>query len=111
MLEGPTGPVGNLSLISITETQLAYMIKCLDHMKAEKAATVAVKQDTFDAFNKAMAKEVAGTTWATGGCDSWYIDKTGTPNLYPWHPSIFYQEMQQPDFSEYQFSQESVSQA
>ncbi len=110
MLEGPTGPVGNLSLISITETQLAYMIKCLDQMKAEKAASIAVKQDTFDAFNKAMAKEVAGTTWATGGCDSWYIDKTGTPNLYPWHPSIFYKEMEQPDFSEYQFSKETVSQ-
>ena len=110
MLEGPTGPVGNLSLISITETQLGYMIRCLDQMKAEKAASIAVKQDTFDTFNKAMAKEVAGTTWATGGCDSWYIDKTGTPNLYPWHPSIFYKEMQQPDFSEYQFSQEAVSQ-
>ncbi len=111
MLEGPTGPVGNLSLISITETQLSYMIQCLNHMKAEKAATIAVKQDTFDAFNKAMAKEVAGTTWATGGCDSWYIDKTGTPNLYPWHPSIFYKEMQQPDFNEYQFSQEAISQS
>lgn len=110
MLEGPTGPVGNLSLISITETQLAYMIKCLDQMKAEKAASIAVKQDTFDAFNKAMVKEVVGTTWATGGCDSWYIDKTGTPNLYPWHPSIFYKEMEQPDFSEYQFSKETVSQ-
>lgn len=110
MLEGPTGPVGNLSLISITETQLGYMIKCLDQMKTEKAASIAVKQDTFDAFNKAMAKEVLGTTWATGGCDSWYIDKTGTPNLYPWHPSLFYKEMQQPDFSEYQFSQQAVSQ-
>ncbi|MEZ0154570.1 MAG: flavin-containing monooxygenase [Candidatus Reddybacter sp.] len=111
MLEGPTGPVGNLSLISVTETQLGYMIQCLDQMKAEKAASIAVKQEVFEAFNKAMAKEVLGTTWATGGCDSWYIDKTGTPNLYPWHPSRFYEEMQQPDFSEYHFSQEVTSEA
>jgi len=110
MLEGPTGPVGNLSLISITETQLGYMIQCLNQMKAEKAATVAVKQEVFESFNKAMAKAVTSTTWATGGCDSWYIDKTGTPNLYPWHPSKFYKEMEQVDFSEYQFSQEAISQ-
>ena len=110
MLEGPTGPVGNLSLISITETQLGYMIKCLDQMKAQQAASIAVKQSAFESFNEKMAKEVQGTTWATGGCDSWYIDKTGTPNLYPWHPSVFYKEMEKPDFSEYQFSQEAVSQ-
>jgi len=109
MLEGPTGPVGNLSLISITETQLGYMIQCLDQMKTTQAASIAVKQATFDAFNKAMAEEVVGTTWATGGCDSWYIDKTGTPNLYPWHPSKFYKEMEQVDFSEYQFSQQVTS--
>ena len=33
MIEGPTGPVGNLSLITISEYQIEYLIRCLDEMK------------------------------------------------------------------------------
>jgi len=109
MIEGPTGPVGNLSLISITEVQLGYLIQCLNKMKTDKAASIVVKKDAYEAYNKAMAEAVLTTIWATGGCDSWYIDKTGIPNLYPWHPNRFYKDMEQPDFSEYQFSQEIAS--
>jgi len=101
MLEGPTGPVGNLSLISVTEVQLGYLIQCLDKMKNEKAAGFVVKQEAFDDFNQKISQAVKKTVWATGGCDSWYIDKTGQPNLYPWHPAQFYEEMKKPDFSEY----------
>ena len=108
MLEGPTGPVGNLSLISITEVQLGYLIQCLDKMKSEGLAAFAVKQEAYDSYNEAISKEVPKTIWATGGCDSWYIDKTGQPNLYPWHPRQFYAEMEQPDFSEYRLMTEVV---
>lgn len=104
MLEGPTGPVGNLSLISITEVQIGYMIQLLDKMKAEKSAALVVKPEAFDRYNRAMADAIGTTTWATGGCSSWYIDKTGKPNLYPWHPSRFYEEMKTPDYSEYLLS-------
>ena len=106
MLEGPTGPVGNLSLISITECQLGYLIQCLDKMKQEKLAGFVVKQEAFDDYNEKVSKAIVNTVWATGGCDSWYIDKTGTPNLYPWHPSQFYKEMERPDFSEYRLIQD-----
>ena len=103
MLEGPTGPVGNLSLISITEVQLDYLIKCLDKIKREKILGLAVKQEAFDEFNQLISEAVVKTVWATGGCDSWYIDKTGKPNLYPWHPRQFYKEMAKPDFDEYRW--------
>ena len=110
-VEGPTGPIGNISLVAVSELQVNYIIQCLDRMKADGLASINATQPAYDASNKELAAAAKTTTWATGGCDSWYIDKTGTPNLYPWHPSIFYKEMQQPDFSEYQLSQESVSSA
>jgi hypothetical protein len=52
-------------------------------------------------YNGVLQKALPSTVWATGGCSSWYIDKTGLPNLYPFLPSQFKQEMKQPDFSEY----------
>ena len=101
MLEGPTGPVGNFSLITITEHQVDYIISMLDKMKSDHLAAIAPKQASFEAYNQAMGEAVKHTTWYTGGCDSWYIDDSGIPNLYPWSPLRYLKDMRNPDFSEY----------
>lgn len=101
MLEGPTGPVGNLSLIAISEHQVDYIIGMLDRMKADGLAAIAAKQSAFEAYNSAMGEAIKGTTWVTGGCKSWYMDKSGVPNLYPWYPVRYLQEMHNPVYSEY----------
>lgn len=104
MLEGPTGPVGNLSLITITEHQVDYVISMLDKMKEDGLAAIAPRQSAFDDYNSAMGEAIKNTTWYTGGCDSWYIDKSGVPNLYPWSPAQYLKDMHNPDFSEYHLS-------
>ena len=101
MLEGPTGPVGNISLTSITENQIDYIIQCLNKMKRDGLQAMSPKQAAFDEYNAAMADAIRNTVWFTGGCQSWYLDKNGVPNLYPWAPRRFRREMAKPDFSEY----------
>ncbi|MEZ5501424.1 MAG: NAD(P)/FAD-dependent oxidoreductase [Halioglobus sp.] len=101
MLEGPTGPVGNLSLITISEHQVDYIISMLDRMKAEGLAAIAPKQSAFEQYNAAMGEAIKSTTWVTGGCQSWYMDKSGTPNLYPWNPVRYLKEMHNPDYAEF----------
>lgn len=101
MLEGPTGPVGNLSLITISEHQVDYVIAMLDKMKADGLAAVAVREDAFRQYNAEMLDAVQKTVWVTGGCTSWYMDKTGTPNLYPFAPARYLSDMHAPAFSEY----------
>jgi cation diffusion facilitator CzcD-associated flavoprotein CzcO len=101
MLEGPTGPVGNLSLIAISEHQIDYIISMLDRMKADGLAAIAASQSAYDEYNAAMGEAIKTTTWVTGGCKSWYIDKSGVPNLYPWFPVRYLKEMHNPEYSEY----------
>ena len=101
MVDGPTGPVGNLSLIAISEHQVDYIISMLDKMKADGLAAIAPSQSAFDEYNAAMGEAINSTTWATGGCQSWYIDKSGVPNLYPWDPMRYLKEMHNPLFTEY----------
>lgn len=101
MLEGPTGPVGNLSLIAISEHQIDYIISMLDRMQADGLAAIAASQAAYDDYNAAMGEAIKSTTWVTGGCKSWYIDKSGVPNLYPWFPVRYLKEMHNPVFSEY----------
>ena len=106
MLEGPTGPVGNLSLITISEHQVDYVISMLDKMKQDGLASVGVREQAFAAYNAGMQQEVKKTVWVTGGCTSWYMDKTGTPNLYPYFPTQYLKAMHNPDFSEYELVRE-----
>jgi cation diffusion facilitator CzcD-associated flavoprotein CzcO len=106
MIEGPTGPIGNLSLITISEYQVDYLIQCLDKMKNAGLEAIAVREEAFDAYNAAIREALPDTIWATGGCDSWYLDKTGLPNLYPWSPERFRRDMKRPDFSEYRLIEE-----
>lgn len=101
MLEGPTGPVGNLSLISISEHQVDYIISMLNKMREEGLEAMAPRQDAFERYNAEMKAQIPNTIWASGGCTSWYMDKTGTPNLYPFPPHRYLDDMHAPDFSEF----------
>jgi cation diffusion facilitator CzcD-associated flavoprotein CzcO len=101
MLEGPTGPVGNLSLITISEHQIDFVISMLDKMKRDGLVAIKAKEDAYSAYNDAMNKALPNTVWVTGGCTSWYMDKSGLPNLYPWAPERYLKEMHRPDFSEF----------
>ncbi len=106
MVEGPTGPVGNLSLITISEYQIDYIISMLDKMRDEGLAAIAPRQEAFAAYNQQMQERVPETIWASGGCDSWYIDKSGTPNLYPFLPTKYLEDMHAPNFGEYRLMRE-----
>ncbi len=101
MLEGPTGPVGNFSLIMVSEYQVDYLIQGLNKMKQDGLVAMAPTQEAFERYNQAMAVSVQRTIWATGGCQSWYLDQNGVPNVYPWRPSRYRREMSRMDFSEF----------
>lgn len=101
MLEGPTSPVGNLSLIMISEHQVDYIISMLDAMQSRGITTLAPKTEAYDRYNAAMSVRVKDTVWATGGCDSWYIDASGLPNLYPFPPQQYLRDMHRPQLDEY----------
>jgi cation diffusion facilitator CzcD-associated flavoprotein CzcO len=101
MLEGPTGPVGNLSLITISEHQIDYIISMLDKMKQDGLIAISARHQAYTAYNDAMRETLPKTVWVTGGCTSWYMDKSGLPNLYPWAPQRYLKEMHRPNFDEY----------
>lgn len=102
MLEGPTGPIGNLSLIAISEHQVDYVISMLDRMRSDHLQAITPRQSAYETYNAAMAEAIQDTTWVTGGCTSWYFDKSGKPNLYPWFPVRYLKDMHNPDFEEYE---------
>ena len=75
LLNGPNGPVGNFSLIDVTEVQLAYVESLLDRLR-QGAESVEVRETAAAEFEAARVDATKHTVWVTG-CRSWYLDEHG----------------------------------
>jgi cation diffusion facilitator CzcD-associated flavoprotein CzcO len=84
LLVGPNTGLGHTSIIYMIESQLPYVEGALRYLSESGAAAIDVRRDVQDAFNVDVQKRMDGTVWTDGGCNSWYLDKTGrNTTLWP----------------------------
>jgi len=103
MLNGPTGPVGNFSLIDVAETQWRYIEQLLELLLNGNAKAVAVTRAAAESYEQWRAAEARKTVFATG-CASWYLDNRGVPNTWPKGLPEFRKSMANPDMQEFALS-------
>ncbi len=101
MLIGPNSPIGNFSVIMISEMQLAYVMQLVDLVHQGRCREIAPKAESTRRFNDALKGAMKGTVWVTG-CKSWYLDANGNPALWPWPFERFAEEMQRPDLDDFE---------
>jgi cation diffusion facilitator CzcD-associated flavoprotein CzcO len=85
---GPNTGLGHNSLVYMIESQLNYVIDCLQVMRERGADVVDVRPEAQDLFNDEMAGALKGTVWTAGHCQSWYLDSTGR-NTSIWPDASF----------------------
>ena len=85
MLMGPHSPVGNYSLTQIADTQARYIAQWLELWRDGRYATTEPTAAATERFNAGLRAAATRTVWATG-CDSWYLDADGVPELWTWRP-------------------------
>jgi cation diffusion facilitator CzcD-associated flavoprotein CzcO len=78
LLNGPSSPGGSASIVGIVETQWDYIAQLLDTI-ADEGVTIAPREDRAREWLAQVRERALGSVWATGGCQSWYLDQTGTP--------------------------------
>jgi cation diffusion facilitator CzcD-associated flavoprotein CzcO len=78
MLNGPSSPGGSASIVGIVETQWDYIAQLLERIAGE-GVTIAPREEKAKAWLDTVRERAMNSVWATGGCQSWYLDKTGTP--------------------------------
>lgn len=100
---GPHSPIGSYSLISIAETQVGYIMKCIEAMRTHGAKAIVPREDATEHFNEAVKDAMTQTVWSSG-CQSWYIDKNGIPSLWPWSAAKFDSDLAEPDLDEFRLS-------
>ncbi|MDL2354049.1 MAG: NAD(P)/FAD-dependent oxidoreductase [Pseudomonadota bacterium] len=96
MLNGPTGPVGNFSLIDIAEQQWAYIAQLIELVRSRQCSEVEATQAAMDDYDTARIA-AAKTTVFGSGCSSWYLDGEGVPATWPWSQRRFKEAMAAPE--------------
>jgi cation diffusion facilitator CzcD-associated flavoprotein CzcO len=100
LLNGPNGPVGNFSLITIAELQLGYILQLVSQIRAGRAREISASEDAMARFGAEFDAAARHTIWATG-CRSWYLDSRGIPAVWPFTYQRFTEEMSRPRLEAY----------
>ena len=100
MLVGPNSPIGNISIIDVSETQTQYIMDCIRRIE-QSGKALAPRREAAEAFQASLRNAMKDTIWVTG-CNSWYLDDEGTPTLWPWTASEFHRTMRTPDFADFE---------
>lgn len=105
MLNGPTGPVGNFSLVDIAERQWGYIDQLIDLLRSGKYTAVSPTLEALENYERKRAAAAKKTVFASG-CKSWYLDPEGVPQVWPWPYEDFMEFMTKPNLADYELSAE-----
>jgi cation diffusion facilitator CzcD-associated flavoprotein CzcO len=81
LLYGPNLNLGHSSIVYMLESQTNYALGALSTMHDRGAAEFEVRAEVQDAYNEEIQERLARTVWNTGGCASWYFDRTGRNSI------------------------------
>ncbi len=88
LVVGPNTGVGHSSMILMIESQVAYIVDALRHLRAHGATSVEPRAEVQHSWNEVLQHRMRRTVWSAGGCASWYLDSHGR-NVTLWPGATF----------------------
>ena len=102
LLIGPNTGLGHNSLIHIIEAQLDYVLDYLGALGRLGAAALDARPGAQQRWQADIQRRMRTTVWATGGCQSWYLNAAGrNPTLWPGSVRQFRRATRRVDLGEY----------
>lgn len=95
LMLGPNTPIGNFSVIEMSEVQSNWVIKMIDRWRNNEFDEVEAPWESVNKFNAYVKEGLKDTAWV-GGCQSWYLDADGDPILWPYTWQRWVDEMKEP---------------
>lgn len=101
MLLGPNSGTGHTSALIMIESQVQYMLKCLNMMEKEDIALLDPDPELTAAYNQRLQKDMERMVFHSG-CGAWYTDKSDHNfTLWPRLAIQFLLELMKPSRSEF----------
>jgi cation diffusion facilitator CzcD-associated flavoprotein CzcO len=83
-LVGPNTILGHSSMVFMIESQVQYVLDCIQTLRREGLETLEVRKSAQERFNRRLRERLDRSVWNTGGCASWYKTRTGkNTTLWP----------------------------
>ncbi len=83
-LSGPNTGTGHQSQVFMIESHIEYVMDAIRTIDRRGLASVDVRPEVQEAYNRDLDERMPGTVWNSGGCSSWYLDATGRNGvIYP----------------------------
>ncbi|MGB0907124.1 MAG: flavin-containing monooxygenase [Maricaulaceae bacterium] len=101
LMLGPNTPIGNFSVIRMSEVQTDYIMAMIERWRDGEFDEVMATVEAQKRFNDYLKKGMGKTVWVTG-CDSWYLDEDGDPLSWPYAWKQWVKEHEQPDMADFQ---------
>jgi cation diffusion facilitator CzcD-associated flavoprotein CzcO len=101
LMNGPSSPVGNFSLIDVAEKQWVYIEHLLSRVIESNARGIVASHAAHNAYEDRRIKAAKASIFGSG-CTSWYLDATGVPITWPWDYAAFAEAMKRPDFDAFE---------
>ncbi|MBX6355765.1 MAG: NAD(P)/FAD-dependent oxidoreductase [Micromonosporaceae bacterium] len=90
LLLGPNTGLGHTSVVLMIESQLHQVVAALQYMRRTGVPAIEPDPEAQERFAAAVDAKMAGTVWTSGGCTSWYLDRTGhNPTIWPGYATGF----------------------
>jgi cation diffusion facilitator CzcD-associated flavoprotein CzcO len=86
MMLGPHSPIGNFALTAVAEAQADHILRWIQRWRRGEFDTVEPTSLATEEFNATLRDAMPRTVWTTG-CDSWYLNKDGVPEVWPFAPA------------------------
>jgi len=108
VLLGPNSGLGHNSMIFMIESQVHYVLKCLDLI--DEKGPLTVTETAQRKFNADLQRRLAGSVWTAGGCVSWYLDKAGVNRaLWPGSTVGYWRRTRRPAASDFEPADHSAT--
>ncbi|MFZ1176959.1 MAG: NAD(P)/FAD-dependent oxidoreductase [Mycobacterium sp.] len=108
MMLGPHSPVGNLALTSVAESQADHILRWIQRWRRGEFDTVEPTSSATESFNAELRAAMPDTVWTTG-CDSWYLNKDGVPEVWPFTPAKHRAMLANTDAGQYDLRRHSTA--
>ena len=99
LMLGPNTPIGNYSVIAMSEVQADYVLQLIAQWRKRDFDALNVKTEAFERFNRYVKAGMKRTAWVSG-CSSWYLDKDGDPVVWPYSWDQWAKEMRTPAYED-----------
>lgn len=112
LMLGPNTGLGHNSMVYMIESQVNYIVDCLQALERAGGSIVEVRPDVQDRYNDELQASMTGTVWTAGRCKSWYLDDSGrNTTLWPSWSFRFRQRTRRFDPESYMVGQRDLDES